>query len=271
MRPGWNPTRRNRHAGTGAHGHGQDNRHVIPESWHSVTRFYEVLGKYVVVTRPVGTRELPFLVEPTRPGWFYPCTIDDACAVLAHLPEEDLRTVDMVVLRQPTRRQRVLSPVWGRALFLFDIDRFSGPAIVLEAQSMRPVKWPAGPSVERVRELDRLRRDGHRIEKTRRGIVIHPSREALRNTVLYRTLIHEVGHHVDAGRLTDAQWDCKSRTAKEDFAHRYAATQVDRLRQAALVPFDPVAGADAMLRDKLSPEWFDAGSAPPVDEDGPGE
>ncbi|KAF0814961.1 hypothetical protein IGB42_00037 [Andreprevotia sp. IGB-42] len=32
MRAGWNPTRRNRHIGTGAQGHGQDNKLVIPQS-----------------------------------------------------------------------------------------------------------------------------------------------------------------------------------------------------------------------------------------------
>lgn len=35
MRPGWNPTRRNRNQGTAKRGHGQNNRMVIPCVWRS--------------------------------------------------------------------------------------------------------------------------------------------------------------------------------------------------------------------------------------------
>lgn len=256
MRSGWNPARRNRNVGTKAHGHGESNKHVIPESWHTLARFYERLDRYVAVTRHIGSRQIHFLVEPTRPDWFYPCTVDDACAILSFLSDEDLRTFDLVVMRQPTRKQRILSPVWGRAVFSFDIDKYSGAAVVLEAQSLAPIKWSLELSPEKVRELERLRDDGHRIEKTKRGFVIHPSRTALRNTVLYRTLLHEIGHHVDARNLPEDQWDCKPHLSKEDFAHRYAATQMERLRRTAAAPFDLIFDSDSMKRDELSQEWF---------------
>jgi hypothetical protein len=142
MRPGWNPTRRNKHAGTKAHGHGASNRLTIPESWHELKRYYEKLRSYAVVMRTVGTRQLRFFVEPTRPDWIYPCTIDDICAVLALCDPEALLTFDFIVMRQPTRKQRILCPVWGRASFVFDIDEYSGSAIVIEAQDSIPSSGP---------------------------------------------------------------------------------------------------------------------------------
>ena len=82
MRPGWNPTRRNRHVGTKAHGHGENNRLVIPESWHRNQVYYEKLEDHVRICRRIGERNIVVLVEPPRPGWFYPCTVDDIFTLL---------------------------------------------------------------------------------------------------------------------------------------------------------------------------------------------
>ena len=162
MRPGWNPTRRNRNVGTKAHGHGSNNNLTIPESWHEPKRYYEKLLSYNVVTRMDGTRLIRFFVEPTRPDWFYPCSVDDICAVLAHCSSEALRAFDFIVMRQPTRKQRILWPVWGRAIFSFDIDKHSGSAIVVEAQDLSPIEWRSSIDPERTRtqSLDLVHRVG---------------------------------------------------------------------------------------------------------------
>ena len=256
MRTGWNPARRNRNIGTKAHGRGANNRHVIPESYHTLRRFYEVLGRHVRVTRQLGLHVIDFLVEPPRPGWIYPCTVDEVCEALSHLPCEDVGTFRIVVMRQPTRRQRLLCPVWGRAAFHFDVDGLSGPAVVIESQSLEPIKWSSSLDPERARELARLRMDGHRVEKTRRHTVIHPSPSALRSTVLFRTLLHEVGHHVDARGLSDDQWDSKPRLEKEDFAHRYAAAAAERVRSKAVLPIVQAIDEQSLNADGLLPEWF---------------
>jgi len=54
MRPGWNPVRRSRNIGTARQGHGENNRMVIPESWHRSQRFWENLGTCVEVRREIG-------------------------------------------------------------------------------------------------------------------------------------------------------------------------------------------------------------------------
>lgn len=261
MQPGRNPGRRNRNVGTKAHGHGQNNRFGIPESWHEFKRFYEKLSSFVAVKRVVGIREVAFLIEPTRPGWFHPVTVDDVCAILAHVPPADLRTVDLIVLRQPTRKQRTLSPVWGRAAFYFDVDDFNGSAIVLEAQTAEPILWPVSLSPERARELKRLEDDGHQVRRDARHYEIRTTKASLRNTVLYRTLLHEVGHHVDYARCTEEEWDGRTPSQKEDYAHRYAAETASRLQAAGVLPFRQIADRQAMSGDGLDVEWFAPGGA----------
>lgn len=256
MRPGWNPTRRNKHAGTKAHGHGNDNELLIPQSWHELKWYVEILISYVVVTRTVGSREIRFFVEQTRPDWFYPCSVDDICALLPHCSADALSAFDFIVLRQPTRKQRILAPVWGRAVYTFDINRFSGAAIVIEAQSLAPIVWPRSIDPERKRELERLREDGHEVRTTRRGLEIHLTPSSMRNTVLYRTLLHELGHHVDYRRSTEEQWSSKSQSTKEDFAHRYALESYAQMSKDGHVPFTPIVDAELLLQDGLSREWF---------------
>ncbi len=256
MRPGWNPTRRNRNAGTKAHGHGANNRLTIPESWHEPTCYYEQLRSYRTITRTVGTRLIRFFVEPTRPDWFYPCSVDDICAVLAHCSSEELQAFDFIVMRQATRKQRILRPVWGRAVFCFDIDEYTGAAIVIEAQDLGPVAWPRSTDPESKRELDRLRQDGHEIRTTRRGIDIRVSPTSLRNTVLHRTLLHELGHHVDYNRSSQDQWEGKTRSAKEDYAHRYALDLYERLAKQNALPFAAIVDDESLTADGLTREWF---------------
>lgn len=256
MRPGWNPTHRNKHVGTKAHGHGSNNRLTIPESRHDSKRFYEKLDSYIVVTRTVNGRLVRFFVEPTRPGWFYPCTIDDMCAVLARCPAEALLAFDFIVMRQPTRKQRILRPVWGRAAFFFDIDKYSGSAIVIEAQDLSPFEWRSSIDTESARELERLRQDGHTIRNTRRGIEIRPMATTLRNTVLYRTLLHEIGHHVDYKRSSKVEWEVKTRSAKEDYAHRYARELYERVSKHVALPFAPIIDDLSLISDSLKRVWF---------------
>ncbi|MDJ0797430.1 MAG: hypothetical protein QNJ51_11470 [Calothrix sp. MO_167.B12] len=48
-----------------------------------------------------------------------------------------------------------------------------------------------------VKELERLREDGHRTATDKRHYLISSTLDSIRNTQLYRTLHHEIGHYVD--------------------------------------------------------------------------
>ncbi len=256
MKPGWNPVRRSRNIGTSKQGHGNDNRLVIPESWHASKVFWENLRSYKAVPRQVGNRAIHFLVEHTRDGWFHPCTVDDLHRVLQHLPQTDMACIDLVVLRQPKRKERILSSVWGRATFHAEIDQYSGPAIILEAQTLDPIEWPRSLGPEDVLELQRLRDDGHSVGETKRHFLIQPSLESLRATQLYRTLPHEIGHHVDYRSTAPGAWDNKPFVDKESFAHRYASSAFSQLKESGCLPFPRLLDEAVFLNDGLHIDDF---------------
>jgi len=76
--------------------------------------------------------------------------------------------------------------------------------------------------------------------------------QAARATVLFRTLLHEIGHYVDW--LRHIVWPCpdvevseerreqlyfsRSHTVREDFAHRYATETFNRLKEEGKLPFE---------------------------------
>ena len=240
MRPGWNPTRRNRKAGTRANGLGRTNDFWIPNSRSGSSGV-------VVVRREIGGREIVFLVDPPRPGYAYACTIDDIAAVLTQVPAP----VKIIVLHQPTHKQEVHAPVWGRALWHFERCGFSGPAIALDAHSLLPYRWSKRLDPELARELERLRADGHEVRNTRRGLEFHPTAVSMRNTVLFRTLLHEIGHHVDYNNRTDASYYQRPTLEREDFAHRFATETQSRLER-----FAPIVDAQKMVLEGMKAEWF---------------
>ncbi len=229
---------------------------AIPESWRERGHFYEQLTACVKVERSVAGRAVMFLVEPTRAGWRHPITPDDACRVLAEIPCADLAALDLIVMRQSTRKQHVLNPVWGRAVFAFAGAPIKGNAIVIEAVDGSPIAWPISLSPALGLELDRLRDDGHDVRRLPRRFEIRPTSQSSRNTVLHRTLLHELGHLVDRARCPENAWRRKPTVDKEAFAHRYAADAFARLLAAGVVPFAQRLDHDDLRGCNLDPAWF---------------
>ncbi|MEM1180077.1 MAG: hypothetical protein AAGM22_17175 [Acidobacteriota bacterium] len=142
MKSGIDPTRRNRNIGTERAGHGADNRHGIPQSWHDNRVYWEKLSDPVLVERRLQSRPVTFFIEPTRPDCVHACTVDDVMRVLQLLPPENQLCVTTFVFRQPTRRQSQLRPVWGRWSYFAKLGRYRGPAIYLDAQAPdRSIRW----------------------------------------------------------------------------------------------------------------------------------
>jgi hypothetical protein len=198
QRPGWDSRRRNRNIGTAKSGHGQNNRMQIPSSWADDRQFYEKLENPIAVIRTVGEFKITILVEPVQSGYLHACTPDDISQVLSWLPTEHIAGINLVVLRQPKRKECLLNPVWGRLQYWSEIHSYTGVAIHLEAQPINLVlRWRKSLSPDDTQELERLIADGHQVVSERRYYEIHTSSESIRNTQLYRTLPHEVGHYVD--------------------------------------------------------------------------
>ena len=273
MSAGRNPTRRNRNIGTAKRGHGKDNRLTIPRK-SSAPVFFEDVGDHRVIRRRIGEQDVGFVVERTREDCIHCCTVDDIAHLLAAVPNKDWSGIEIVFLRQPTRKQQVLSNVWGRLIYFAEIAGLEGAMIVLEALDLsKPRKWSRSLGPDDTAELDRLRQAGHRIEATRRRMLIHSSLESARATQLYHTILHEIGHWVDFkrsvegpidrgeradedyGALCDRYW-ARPGQEKEAFAHRYADETAAALRRKGIIPFDRKIDLDLLAAENLAVNDF---------------
>ena len=268
-RAGWNPTRRNRNIGTERAGHGLANRLVIPDSWNDPRVYWAKLRNPVVVE----AGGLSFFVEAPSAGCAHAVTLDDVLRVLGMLPPEHVRWIRAIVLRQPTRKQRILSCVWGRLAYFSKIGATEGPMIILEAQRIPgESRWSKSLQPDDAEELQRLREDGHEVVSGRRSWTVRSNLESVRATQLFRTLPHEVGHYVqydaevrqramDAPeewtQLEDAYFSRPVRE-REDFAHRYAREFLERQVREGRLPFERCIDEVRMTQQKLDPTWFGA-------------
>lgn len=263
------PRRRNRNIGTAKSGHGANNRMKIPERWSDLTAYWEKLTDFVAVEKSVHDRTVTFLVEPPRAGYLHHCTIQDVVRVLDLLPADHVAYLDLVVFRQPTAKQSVLAPVWGRLGYWSEIGRHEGPGVYLEAQPQSlKLHWGKSLRPDDRAELNRLKEVGFRIETHARGYHIHATPETIRATQLYRTIPHEIGHYVDYveskrtyewGDDYERFWelyDAKPSREKEVYAHRYADQFRRDMEAKHLVPFPSTYEAESIRRDHLVPEWF---------------
>ena len=241
MLAGRNPSRRNRNIGTSRQGHGQNNRLVIPsrrECFSALDR----IGHYRKEERQIEGLSVSFIVEETSANSVHPCTVDDVARVLGLIPASDWAGIRTVVFRQPTRKQAILSPAWGRLRYAGELSTgrnqvvATGPMILFDAINENlSITWSASLDPHSQAELDRLRVDGHAVERTSRSYVINVTPSSARNTQLYRTLFHEVGHWFDwlekveqparRGEPYDDLIDSyftRPIGEREAFAHRYA-------------------------------------------------
>ena len=278
MRPGWNPLRRNRNIGTAKQGHGKDNKLVIPDSWRDSRTFWEHVTSYCVVTRTVNDRNMQFIVEPTRADAVYACTVDDIATMLRSVPAEHINGNDNipgirgVILRQPKRKEEILSPVWGRLGYAVDVGPLFGPAIVLEAISIPfTVKWSKHLGPTALDELQKLQTEADESEFDGRRHILRFGLDAVRRVQLYRTVLHEVGHWVDylesveiPGDGPDCEawpglrkrYDRKPRVDREAFANRYAESLIRDLRASGMVPFERIVSKDQLDADGLAHSDF---------------
>lgn len=175
--------------------------------------------------------------------------------MIRHIPPSDYQDLNLIILRQPKRKEETLSPVWGRLIYLYEFEGSIRPAIILEAIDYgRQLKWPKSLQPEELRELERLKLDGHKFREDKRHFVAAYEMDIVRNTQLYRTLPHEFGHYVHYLEEVESpgtdnedyeDWELRfdnyfkiSSSDKEKFAHRYADELIKTLKESRVIPFD---------------------------------
>lgn len=252
MRSGWRPERRNRKIGTKEAGFKQSNKMTIPRRWLDRDGSPRLLrmGPLQTIEHELPGGSLTFLYESPRPDCTYGCSPKDVAHIFANVPARDREDLEIVAFRQPTRKQQILNPVWGRLFYYAEFEAHDGPTIVIEAVDLsRRMRWPRKLSLENRHELKRLRDDGHKIDEDRRGYTIRYTQRSVRQTILYRTLLHELGHWVHW--LTEVErprnggrdrYFAKPASEREAFAHAYAERLAERLRRKGVIPFPPFEG-----------------------------
>jgi len=150
-------------------------------------------------------------------------TPGDVCSVLRCLPADDVRGIGLVVLRQPTRKQKRLTHRWGEIRWCVEFEGYRGPAIALDADDLHQpwLGWSRSLTPDDERELDRLRECFGVAEGDRRAYGIYRTPEGMRWWLLTRTVPHEVGHWVDY-RRSAKRYVQRSEREVEEFANRYA-------------------------------------------------
>lgn len=266
-----NPTRRNRNIGTKKSGHGQDNRMRIPESWHDDRVFWSKAISPKFLTLSIAEKKLSVIVEPVKSGFSHHVSPWDIEKILSNLGESHVADLAAIVLRQPKRKEILMSSVWGRFVWHADIGDAHGPMIMIEAQETNSSqRWRKSLKPEGVKELERLKADGHEIVTDRRHHHINSSGAAIRNTQLYRTLLHEIGHYEDyrinivekdtgdIDRWFDLVERYEQRTSdqKEQFAHQFAENAMETLSQSGSAPFSLQIDDKRLLDNDLKRSWF---------------
>ena len=254
----WRPERRNRKIGTKSSGFSKSNDMRIPESWSdkdgNCSLYYERLTKPQFERVAISGHQLTVLYETPQEGFSFGCSPADVVKLLASVSKLAPALPDIIAFRQPTRKQRQQNPVWGRFLYFAEFGEHCGTAIVLEAQELGTLlKWSKRMTLEDRAEFERLIRDGHTFVETKRHHVAELTEEAVRNTKLYRTLLHEVGHLADYHHKVlreetaldpdqDAAADLyfsRPTSEREAFAHRFAEELRQQLLDDDVIPFEP--------------------------------
>ena len=201
---------------------------------------------------------MAFFVEPPLRGLTYACTVEDVVRLLSNVPPEDRAGIAAIVFRQPTRKQDLLRPVWGRLIFDMRAFGVTGSAIHLEAQDpSEEIRWSLSLDPDDQLALRRLAADGHVVVRCRRWWAIRPTVDSIRTTQLYDTLLHEIGHGVDWRRWpTLDRYFRRPLDERERYARRYAMTLRQDLERKGALPFDRIRDQAGMRADGLDPQWF---------------
>lgn len=255
----YNPTRRNRNIGTKNQGHSQNNKLTISSPYGDLKSFYEKITDYEKEIRIINNHEFVFVVEKTREHSIHSCSIDDIQKIIENIPVMDYGELKFLILRQPKRKEEILSPVWGRLIYSYDFEDEYYPAIILDAiDKEKQLFWPKKQTIEDQQEFERLKADGHVFTESRRNFIAEFTPENIRNTQLYRTLPHEFGHYVHYLEVVerpgyknndeDIDYDEQekrmdlyfriSKSEKEKFAHTYAQKFKNKLIDEHTIPFE---------------------------------
>ncbi len=248
-----NPTRRNKNIGTKNQGFKSQNKFDIPFSYQDSKMFYERLGKTNKIIREINGQEVTFIVEQTRKNSCHACTIEDIETILKSISNEYYEGLCTIIFRQPKVKEEIFSPVWGRLIYSYELGKENLSAIILEATNYnKPIIWDRKLSVDDKKEFRRLQEDGYEIEEDKKKFEIKLTINNVRNTQLYRTFLHELGHYFHFITTDYDIYENIPKSEKEVFANKFADKMRAELEDKKVIPFDRILNHNALIKDGLS-------------------
>lgn len=250
-------TRRNRNIGTSKQGHGQNNKLTISSPALILKSFFELLNNYEKISKTINGHDFLFIIEKTRKSSTHACSISDIENILKHIPISDIGELKLVIFRQPKRKEEILNPVWGRLIYNYEFENDIYPAIIIEAVDyQKKYKRTKKLNVDNQKEFERLKADGHKFKDMQRYYQADYELKNVRNTQLYRTLLHEIGHYVQYLDFVERpgnedeefeEWEKRYElyfkipaSEKEKFAHSYSDKMRKELIDKKVIPFDRI-------------------------------
>lgn len=253
-----NNTKRNRNIGTAKQGYGQNNKMKIPNPWYKndIRNNLERLDNYRKEKYTINGHEFLFIIEETLEDYKHACSVQDVAYLLQYIQKDDYGDLQYIVFRQPTRKEAALEPVWGRLAYLFEFENNYNPAIILEAYPVNgKLNWSKKLSINGKEEFLRLQDDGFEFVESKRHYEAEMDRGCVRNTQLYRTLLHEFGHYVHYLNIVEKptseneeyeEWEKRFNyyhhsipsSEKEVFAHNYTTKLRNTLLNKGIIPFN---------------------------------
>ena len=205
----------NRNIGVAKRNFGKNNHLTAPGEWLHAGRLFDP----VKTDSSMSATGIRLLREHTLTGYSHALSLPDIENILAVVPSEDLSGIKWITQIQPSHKQELLGRLWASYYAEIKIGSTSGSMLVLYA--IKPsyiIKWDSHLNPFYEQELQRLMNEGHTVTKERRGYSITTTPESARATQ-YRSLLHEIGHHVD--RLRNPDSANKPYLEREKFAEHY--------------------------------------------------
>ncbi|MCU0436428.1 MAG: hypothetical protein MUC49_00835 [Raineya sp.] len=253
-----NPIRRNQNIGTSKQGAKKQSIFSLPFDSNNLLDFYEKLSSYQKLEIDLGDKKILFVVEGTKKDFIHACSIEDVVYILKSIDFKYWKTLEMIVLRQPKKKEVFISPVWGRLIYSYSFENQYKKTIVLESVNcFKKLKWSKKLHSQEQKELERLRKDGHFILEQKNYYEIQINIDSARNTQLYRTLLHEIGHLYHFAIINEETYKKLPSSEKEYFAHQFSDELKKELEEQQIIPFKRKLNTEFLQNYKLNQEDFE--------------
>ena len=167
----------------------------------------------------------------TTKDYFHACTVEDLEMIIQHSFRlfQGLRTIICI-----KKEQKIFHPF--ELVFIMSLKIALFRNLLESVKQSSTFRFSRKADIDQQKELERLQKDGFKFIENKRDYEINLTLENVRNTQLYRTLLHEIGHYVQFCE-DEERFDRLPTSEKEVFAHNFADKLKLELEEKGVIPF----------------------------------